>query len=65
MIQVNKMGDIMVNAQLVLKEVLFVPQFELNLIYVTMLTAHDKNLMAELYFDHVVIRHIKTKNVIA
>lgn len=64
LIQVHQIGDIKVNEKLFLKEVLFVPQFELNLIFVTMLTEHDNDLMVELYYNHAMIRQIKSKNVI-
>lgn len=63
-IQVHQIGDIKVDEKLFLKEVLFVPQFKLNLIYVTMLTEHDNDLMVELYYNHAMIRQIKSKNVI-
>lgn len=58
------MGDIKINEKLFLREVLFVPEFELNLIFVTMLIAHDRNLLVELYYNHAMIRQIKNRNVI-
>ena len=64
LIQVEKVGSIKLNDQLVLQDVLFVPQFELNLVYVNSLTAHDKDLMVNLYHDHAIIKQISKKSVI-
>ncbi|XP_042756664.1 uncharacterized protein LOC122197199 isoform X1 [Lactuca sativa] len=64
LIQVEKVGSIKLNDQLVLQDVLFVPQFELNLVYVNSLTAHDKDLMVNLYHDHAIIKHISNNSVI-
>ncbi|KAL4575087.1 hypothetical protein LXL04_021928 [Taraxacum kok-saghyz] len=63
-IPVDEIGDIQLNKDLLLKDVLFVPQFELNLVSATTLTAHDKGLMVELYHDHANIKQILSKTVI-
>lgn len=55
LMQVCKRGDIKVNEKLLLKEVLFVPRFELNLIFVTMLTTYNKHLLVELYYNLAMI----------
>ena len=50
LIQVHLMGNLKLNEDLVLHDVLFVPQFELNIISVTCLTK-GKNVMVALYHD--------------
>lgn len=55
-IHIEMVGDIKFNDKLILNEVLCVPQFEQNLVYVTPLTAHYKELTVELYYNHVVIQ---------
>lgn len=57
-------GSIKLNDQLVLQDVLFVTQFELNLVFVSSLIAHNKDLMVNLYHDHAIIKQISKKSVI-
>lgn len=61
---VEEIGDIKLNKDLLLHEVLFVPQFALNLVSVTSLTNHEKGLMVELYHDYANIKQIFKRTVI-
>lgn len=63
-IPVEEIGDIKLNKDLLLHDVLFVPQFALNLVSVTSLTIHEKGLMVELYHDYANIKQIFKRTVI-
>lgn len=62
LIQVHFMGNIQLNGNLILKDVLYVPQFELNIISVTSLT-QDKITMVGLYYDHAIIQQMSSNKI--
>lgn len=57
------MGNIKLSDDLFFKDVLFVPEFKLNLISVTSLT-HAKTISMKFYHDFASIKHIQTKLMI-
>ena len=63
LIQVHLQGSIHLTKDLLLHNVLFVPQFELNLISVSCLTK-PQTLMVKLYHDHALIKQITSKSMI-
>lgn len=63
-IQVHLVGNLQLNDHLILKNVLYVPKFELNLISVTSLT-EDKIVMVALYHDYALIQQINNKMMIS
>ena len=64
LIPVTQIGDIKLNDHLILKDVLLVPQFELNLVSVTSLTRSNKNFMVKLFYDYALIQQISNEKVI-
>lgn len=60
LIQVHLVGNLQLNNHLILKNVLYVPQVELNLNSVTSLT-EDKNVMVALYHDYALIQRMNNK----
>lgn len=63
LISVTYQGDIRLTNDILLTDVLYVPQFELNLISVTCLTK-SQLLMVKLYHNHAVIKQITSKKMI-
>ena len=63
LIQVESQGSIQINDHILLKNVLYVPQFELNLVSISQLVM-NKTVKASFYHNHAVLKQIIAKKQI-